>query len=45
MLRIYKEAEMIELPPGFANEMEIKKSNARIGEIDDTESTYSLTTE
>ena len=45
MLRIYKEADMIELPPGFAEEMEIKKSNAKIGEIDDTESTYSLTTE
>ncbi|MGA9269208.1 MAG: hypothetical protein WBV45_01210 [Lutimonas sp.] len=45
MLRIYKETDMIELPPGFATEMEIKKSNAKIGEIDDTESTYSLTTE
>ena len=45
MLRIYKDSDMIELPPGFAKEMEIKKSNAKIGEIDDTESTYSLTTE
>jgi hypothetical protein len=45
MLRIYDEKGWIELPPGFAREMEIKKSNARIGEVDDTESTYSLTTE
>ena len=45
MLRLYQEKGMIDLPPGFANEMEIKKSNAKIGEIDDTESTYSLTTE
>ncbi len=45
MLRLYQESGMIELPPGFAQEMEIKKSNAKIGEIDDTESTYSLTTE
>ena len=45
MLRIYQETGIIELPPGFAEEMEIKKSNAKIGEIDDTESTYSLTTE
>lgn len=42
MLRIYQEKGWIELPPGFAREMEIKKSNAKIGEIDDTESTYSL---
>ena len=45
MMRLYQESGMIELPPGFAREMEIKKSNAKIGEIDDTESTYSLTTE
>lgn len=45
MLRLYQEKGMIDLPPGFADEMEIKKSNAKIGEIDDTESTYSLTTE
>ena len=45
MLRLYQEQGMIDLPPGFAQEMEIKKSNAKIGEIDDTESTYSLTTE
>ena len=45
MLRLYQEQGMIELPPGFAKEMEIKKSNAKIGEIEDTESTYSLTTE
>ena len=42
MLRLYQEKGMIDLPPGFANEMEIKKSNAKIGEIDDTESTYTL---
>jgi len=45
MMRIYQEKGWIELPPGFAREMEIKKSNARIGEIEDTESTYSLTVE
>lgn len=45
MLRLYQEKGMIDLPPGFADEMEIKKSNAKIGEIDDTKSTYSLTTE
>ena len=45
MMRLYQESGMIELPPGFAREMEIKKSNAKIGEIDDTESTYTLTTE
>jgi len=45
MLRLYQESGMIELPPGFSREMEIKKSNARIGEIDDTESTYSLEVE
>lgn len=43
MLKIYEEKGWIELPPGFAEEMEIKKSNAKIGEIDDIESTYSLT--
>lgn len=42
MLRIYKDKEMIDLPEVFAREMEIKKSNARIGEVSDTESTYSL---
>ncbi len=43
MLRLYQEKGMIDLPPAFAAEMEIKKSNAKIGEVDDTESTYSLT--
>ena len=42
MLRLYQEKGMIDLPPVFAAEMEIKKSNAKIGEVDDTESTYSL---
>ena len=45
MMRLYQESGIIELPPGFAREMEIKKSNAKIGEIDDTESTYSLAPE
>ena len=45
MLRLYQEKGMIDLPPVFAAEMEVKKSNARIGEVDDTESTYSLTNE
>jgi len=43
MLKLYQEKGMIDLPPVFATEMEIKKSNAKIGEVDDTESTYSLT--
>jgi hypothetical protein len=43
MLRLYQEKGMIDLPQAFAAEMEIKKSNAKIGEVDDTESTYSLT--
>ena len=43
MLKLYQEKGMIELPPAFAAEMEIKKSNARIGEVDDTESIYNLT--
>lgn len=43
MLRIYKDKELIELPMEFAKEMEIKKSNARIGEVEDTESRYKLT--
>ena len=42
MLKLYQEKGMIDLPPVFATEMEIKKSNAKIGEVDDTESTYSL---
>ena len=42
MLRIYKEKELIELPHSFAQEMEIKKTNARIGEVEDTESRYKL---
>lgn len=43
MLKLYQEKGMIELPEAFASEMEIKKSNARIGEVQDTESTYSVT--
>lgn len=42
MLRIYKESDMIELPQGFAREMEIKKSNAGIGDTQSTTSNYSL---
>ena len=45
MLRLYEEKGMIDLPPAFAEEMEIKKSNAKIGEVDDTESTYRLSNE
>ena len=45
MLRLYQEKGMIDLPPAFAKEMEIKKSNAKIGEVTDTESTYSLTSD
>jgi hypothetical protein len=43
MLRVYQEKGLIALPEAFAQEMEIKKSNARIGEVEDTESSYSLT--
>ena len=43
MLKLYQEKGMIDLPPAFAAEMEIKKSNARIGEVDDSESVYNLT--
>ncbi len=42
-LRIYTEKGWIDLPPGFAKEMEIKKSDAGIGNPDDVESKYSLT--
>jgi hypothetical protein len=42
-LRIYAEKGRIELPPGYAEEMEIKKSNAGIGNTEDVESKYSLT--
>lgn len=42
-LRIYAEKGRIELPPGYAEEMEIKKSNAGIGNTGDVESKYSLT--
>ena len=42
MLRIYKEKELIDLPIGFKQELEIKKSNAKIGDINDTKSEYKL---
>jgi hypothetical protein len=42
-LRIYSEKGWIDLPPGFAKEMEIKKSNAGIGNTENVESKYSLT--
>ena len=45
MLRIYNEKGWIELPSGFAREMEIKKSNAGIGVVDQTKSNYQLTVE
>ena len=42
MMRIYAEKGWIELPEGFAREMEIKKSNAGIGNVDQTKSNYQL---
>ncbi|MCA0931810.1 hypothetical protein LCM02_05050 [Lutimonas saemankumensis] len=42
MLRVYQEKGFIELPPAFAKEMEIKKSNAGIGNTETTESKYEL---
>jgi hypothetical protein len=42
-LRIYAEKGRIELPPGYTEEIEIKKSNAGIGNTEDVESKYSLT--
>ncbi len=42
-LRIYSEKGRIDLPPGYAEEIDIKKSNAGIGDTRDVESKYSLT--
>ena len=43
-LRVYTEKEWITLPKGFNDEIEIKKSNAKIGSTgDDMESTYNIT--
>lgn len=42
MMRIYAEKGWIELPEGFAREMEIKKSNAGIGSVEQTKSNYQL---
>ncbi len=42
-LRVYTEKDWIELPKIFQDELEIKKSNAKIGSIDETESTYDIT--
>ena len=42
-LRVYTEKGFIELPPDFAEEMEIKKENAKIGSTsDDIESKYDV---
>jgi len=43
-LRVYTEKEWITLPKGFNDEIETKKSNAKIGSTDDDmESTYNIT--
>lgn len=42
MLRIYHEKGWIDLPEAFADEMETKKANAKIGSTDDIESEYTL---
>ena len=42
MLRVYQEKGLIELPAAFAKELEIKKTNAGIGNPDSIESNYEL---
>lgn len=42
MLRMYQEKGMIDLPEDFSKEMEIKKSNAGIGNTESIESKYEL---
>ena len=43
-LRVYTEKDWIDLPESFNNEIETKKSNAKIGSnSDDIESTYNIT--
>ena len=42
MLKVYHEKGLIELPMQFAKELEVKKEKAKIGSIDDTQSTYSI---
>jgi len=42
-LRVYTEKDWIDLPKGFNDEIEIKKSNAKIGSMnDDMTSTYTI---
>ena len=45
MLKVYQEKGWIDLPEGFAREMEIKKNNAGIGNTESIESNYNLTTD
>ena len=42
MLRVYQEKGLIELPAALAKELEIKKTNAGIGNPDSIESNYEL---
>jgi hypothetical protein len=42
MLRIYKEKELIDLPKRYKEELEIKKTNAKIGSINESISEYKL---
>ena len=42
MLRVYQEHGFIELPQAFAEELEVKKSNAGIGNTESSESKYEL---
>ncbi len=42
MLRVYQEKGLIELPSEFAKELETKKGNAGIGNLDGIESKYEL---
>lgn len=42
-MRIYSEKGKIELPALYKDEIEVKKSNARIGNIDDDKSIYQIT--
>lgn len=41
-LRIYDEKGRIDLPPGYKEEIQIKKANAGIGNTEDVESKYTL---
>lgn len=41
-LKVYTEKDWIDLPKIFEDELDIKKANAKIGGVDDSESTYDI---